>query len=212
MSTFSTIALDRIQTAIKKLEETFPIEVVPVFTKKSAPYAMARLKALIIGLMTAAALMYVTYQYTSLAWYPLYYVLLLGILWIAFIMGVIELIPPIHRLLIGKKQLHTITFERAKNEYIDQKVSSNPDRIGILIFISFFEHRFHILYDKKATAFFDDKEWKTIVKNLSSMMKNSSPSDALEYCMVEIEEVLKGKIPKKEELPPSMLPNELRFE
>jgi len=212
MSTFSKIELGRIRTAIEKLEETFPIEVIPVFTKKSASYGMARFKALVIGIITSFVVMYLAYEYSSLAWAPLYYLFLLGIVSVLLVSGFVLLIPPIHRLLIGKKELHKVTFERAKNEYIDQKVASNPERIGILIFISFFEHRFHILYDKKASAFFDDSEWRTIVQNLSSMMKNSSPSDALEYCMVEIEEVLKGKIPKKDELPPSMLPNELRFE
>jgi len=212
MSTFSKIELGRIRTAIEKLEETFPIEVIPVFTKKSASYGMASFKALVISILSSFVVMYLAHQYTALAWMPIYYVFLLGILWIVVVLSILVFVPPFHRFLIGKRELHDVTFERAKNEYIDQKVASNPKRIGILIFISFFEHRFHILYDKKASVFFDDKEWRTIVQNLSSMMKNSSPSDALEYCMVEIEEVLKGKIPKKDELPPSMLPNELRFE
>lgn len=209
---FSKEELKRIETAVENLESKFPMEIVPVFTEKSGAYHISRFRALLLATISAFILMFFLNEFTALAWYPSYVVTMLGVIWVVLALVISEFIPAISRKLAGKEFLRDVTFSKAKEEYIIQEVYSNPNRIGVMIFVSFYEHQFHILCDKKGSQFFGDEEWLAISKELIISMRAGKPCESIEHCINAIGEVMAREVAEDDDLPPSILPNNLRYE
>ena len=156
---FDEKELRDIEQAVERVESIYPVEVVPVFSGKSSVYNIARFRGLLIGGITGLLLITLLDLYAGLSWAPFYIKITLVAVWIVLMMTIVEFVPTLNKKLIGKEVMFNETRERAKIEFVNQKVYSNKDRIGVMIYMSFYEHQFHILSDDKGTGFLTEQEW-----------------------------------------------------
>lgn len=209
---FDKDELSGIESAVEELESRFPLEIVPVFVEKSGAYYISRFRALIVAVLSSFVFMFLVREWSWLAWYPLYVTLVLGLLWIICFLTICEFVPAISRALAGKRYLKEKTLKRAKEEYVLQEVYANPQRVGVMIFVGFYEHQFHIICDKKGSKFFGDDEWAEVSKELVLFMKKKEPYEGIKECIKAIGEVMAREIDEDDTLAPSVLPNHIRYD
>lgn len=206
---FSHQDKQRIKDAVERIESKYPVEIVPVFTAESSDYAVARFRALISGVSSGLIVQNVLYL-LDVFWVP-FYVMSLGlVLWCLLCLVLVEFIPSLKRLLISQDRMFLVSEQKAQLEFTAQQVGSNPRRIGILIFLSLFEHKFHILTDPKGNDYFHQEMWQEVSKALMTGLKNSSVSDALVNCLHRCEELLADAHLPTDDAGESTLTNNLR--
>lgn len=206
---FNDSELKDIENAVEHLESKFAIELVPAFASESDDYPIARFRAVMIGLISGFLVLAALNYWVLFALLPFVIQGLILIIWVLFVLAMVEYIPPIQRKIIGDIILDQKSFDLAKNQFIDYEVYSNPQRVGILLFVSFFEHKFHIISDRRASEFISTEDWEEISKQLSSDFKKTSASNAIVLCIENIENLLKKRNFTSENLGPSILPNHL---
>ena len=204
--------LTAIEQAVDQVESKYPVELVPVFTDQSASYPIGRLRALIVGLLLGICCLFLLDSFGPWIWSPLYLKVLFSAVFGASVVLFIDVVPSLTRLVIGKQEMFAKTYEQARLEFVDHEVYSNPNRLGVLLYISVKERQFHILCDKKGSNFFTDEDWQKVSKKLSVHLKQKAFAQAVQAGIEEIELVLAQEIEPSSELAPSILPNHLRYE
>jgi putative membrane protein len=203
--------LQAIEHAVERVESRFAVELVPMFANQSNDYPIAKFKSLLFGMLSGYLLIVLANLSISFAWYPMYVQGLVWIIWTLLFLIVIENNDALKRMLIGKYELYTSSKKQANEEYFNSEVSSNPDRMGILLYLSFFERQFHIVCDTKAASVISQEQWNTLSKELSSNMRLLKTSEAIIKCIDSCGELLKNAGLSSDNLPPSTVPNDLRL-
>lgn len=186
---FSDQDKQRIKDAVEQIESHYPVEVVPVFTTESSDYAVARFRVLLISVLSGLIAINSLYFLDAL-WLPFYVTSLAFILWCLMLLVLVEFVPFVKRLFLSNDRMFLVSEQKAQLEFIAQEVGSNPKRIGILVFLSLFEHKFHIISDPKGNAYFDEQVWLEMSKSLMEGLRRGSVSDAMVDCLHRCDELL----------------------
>jgi uncharacterized membrane protein len=206
---FTDGELKNIEQAVEHIENRYAVELVPMFAKQSSDYPEVRYSALLFGFLSGFAILMTLYFVSQLWWFPFPLIALVWVVWTLFILTICETISPLKRLLIGSDDLLDKSLELANHEFVKNEVYSNPERVGILIFVSFFEKKFHFIYDQKGNQYFDNNEWLTLGNTFSLEMKDKKTSEAIIHCIQNLEKLIEKSAIQRTNLPPSFLSNDL---
>ena len=164
----------RIEQAVKKAEATTSGEIVPVIVKTSDPYLSADLTGGLIGIALGLfALIWLVPVLESL--------LFVSVLTGSFLAGffLTRYLPPIKRMLLGKKILEAEVYQRALQAFFELGLTRTRDRTGILIMVSLLEHRIQIIADQGINEKVPKGTWDEVVALILGGIKNESLADGI---------------------------------
>jgi putative membrane protein len=191
---FSQQDLDRIKNAVKQAESKISGEIVPVFVERSAGYSIANYRA---GLFFAAiAFLKIIIIDTYFPVYAVY-----DPFWIFVIVaatGIIgyflaSYVDPVRRLFLQKAYLDQATARRAESAFLTQEVFNTRLRTGIMIFVSFFEHKVIVIADSGISKEVPQKEWDIMVENLIKNIRQGKLVEGIESAIGRCGEILLEK-------------------
>lgn len=81
--------------------------------------------------------------------------------------------------------------------FFDLGIHRTRDRTGILILISLFEHRVHLLADEGINAKVSHETWQEIVATITAGLHNGNACDALCSAIERCAEILEGHFPRR---------------
>jgi putative membrane protein len=197
-SRFSDQDLARIKSAVKEAEDKISGEVVPVIVERSGFYTVANYKIAVILASLAFVFMIIIDRYliadssNTLFYDPMFIFVVVAAA--GLIGGVIpNYIDPLKRLFISDEQINTITRMRAETAFLEEEVFNTRQRTGIMIFISFFEHKVIVMADKGINKVVDQKEWDALVGTLIAKIRTGEIVGGLENAIKRCGEILLEK-------------------
>ena len=214
---FSEPDLQRIKDAVAKAEGNISGEIVPVMVERSGRYVSAHYKSAIICATLAFVAMIVFDRYIfSSASNALFYdpMFIFFIVTTAGLFGgvVPRFSESLKRLLAGRPNLDVASRQRAENAFLEEQVFNTRQRTGIMIFISFFEHKVIVMADKGISSVVDQSRWDEIVGDLIGHIKREKIVEGLEKAIARCGAILLEKGFKKSEDDTNELRDELRLE
>lgn len=208
---FTDSELKEIEDAVEKIESSYPVELVPVFSTSSDDYPTAKYRATLVAFISGFVLLLGLNFLLSFALLPFYIQGMIWVIWVLLFVSLEEFIPSFKKLFLGKDLMHYKSYESAKMEFYKNDVYSNPNRLGILLYLSFFERKFHILSDKRAEDLISEEEWSNLASKFGKDLKINLPAKAIVLCMENLGSLLDSKSLKSKNLAPSILPNNLKI-
>jgi putative membrane protein len=195
---FSQPDLERIKLAVKEAEDKISGEVVPVIVERSGYYSVANYKASVLAAALAFVFMIVLDRYIiEDSSHTLYYdpLFIFVIVTAAGILGAIipNLFDPVKRMLISREQLDSSARLTAQNAFLQEQVFNTRQRTGILIFISFFEHKVIVLADKGINQVVEQKVWDETVSGLIGKIREGRMVEGLEEAIKRCGQILLEK-------------------
>lgn len=210
---FSQQDLDRIRNAVKQAESKISGEIVPVFVEHSASYTIASYRA---GLFfSAIAFLVIIIIDTYFPPYAVYdpfwiFVLVVG----AGIAGAVlaKYVDTIKRLFLQRSYLDQATARKAQGVFLAEEVFNTRLRTGIMIFISFFEHKVMVLADTGISKVVPQQEWDTLVQSIIDHIRQGKLVDGIEAAIRRCGEILleKGFVISPDDV--NELGDDLRFD
>ena len=190
---FTPEELQQIQQAVQQAEATSGGEIVPVLARQSSFYETAFWRAGFWFALFAGTVLSVLYVTTThLLLLPPYLWLLIVL--VAGLLGALlaQTLPSFKRVLISSAVQEARVLDQAKDMFYDHGVSFTEQRTGILIYVSFFEHRAVILADVGINELVPEGAWGTVVNQLTDGLKQgqraTSLSEAILACGRLLEE------------------------
>ena len=166
---FSDDDRQRIADAIDEAEAATSAEIVPYVVVQSAPYPAARWRGGILGallVVSAAALLRVA---PVPAMWP--YLADLYVLAAALGTGLLGAVaagtvPPLLRALTPPDEKGRAVYQRAVEAFLEQELFDTRNRTGILLFVSFNEHRIEVLADRGIDEQVDASAWTDVTDHI----------------------------------------------
>jgi putative membrane protein len=195
---FSEPDLERIKLAVKEAEDKISGEVVPVIVERSGHYSVANYKASVMAAALAFVFMIILDRYVIKdSSHTLYYdpLFIFVIVCAAGIIGALlpNFIDSLKRLLVSREQLNASAMLRAQNAFLQEEVFNTRQRTGIMIFISFFEHKVIVIADKGINQVVEQKVWDDTVSGLISSIKDGRMVEGLEHAIKRCGQILLEK-------------------
>lgn len=195
---FREADLQRIKNAVKAAEDSISGEIVPVIVERSGNYTIALYKAALAFAATAFVFMIVLDRYfVSDPGSTLYYdpVFIFFVVISAGLLGVLLAIisEPFKRLFIARTHFDECTRIGAEAAFLEEEVFNTRHRTGIMIFISFFEHKVIVMADRGISKVVEQREWDTLVSNLITGIRAGKAVEGLEAGIKRCGEILLEK-------------------
>lgn len=171
---FSAEEQERIEAAVRAAEQRSSGEIVPLLVDASYDYPRAE----IVGggcFAMGLALLIAWLWGDSSEWVflPVFLLLYLPCKWL------IRFVPNLKRLLIPPQELAAEVEEKALVAFVEHGLYRTRAGTGILILISLFEHRVHVLADAGINAKVAPHTWDEIVATVVAGLKERRACDAL---------------------------------
>tara|TARA_R110000868_G_scaffold25366_6_gene98883 strand:- start:5254 stop:5889 length:636 start_codon:yes stop_codon:yes gene_type:complete len=182
---------DDIKNLITDFESRSTGEIVPVVLDTSDSYPSAHFRwALLLSLLAPVLLYLAPITVTDPIWFIAAQASFatLGLL--------ISFHPKFKRFMLTKNQMNEEVYQRALQAYFEHGVHTTKDRDGILIFISNFERRAHILADTGIAAKVEAKVWQDILDKALIDLKSGNQAQALTTLVRETGELLTQQFPR----------------
>lgn len=96
---------------------------------------------------------------------------------------------------LGEKKLSLPDL--AVREFYRLGMQKTEDRTGILIFLLFSEHKFHIVADEGINSKVEDGTWQQIANHMSDRFKHGEFRDGICEAVAAVGGVLKTHVPQK---------------
>jgi len=192
---FSAEEQKKIETAVKTAETKTSGEIVPMVVDSSYNYPRADLigggtLALATGLVISWA-----FGGESIWWFlPVF------IVGFFIFQQLIRSFPGLKRKLIHPDELTAEVKEKALVSFLERGLHETRDRTGILILISLFEHRVHVLADSGINEKVPEHTWDEIVEIITKGLKTGTACEAVCHAIERCGELL-------HEYPPHELDN-----
>ena len=157
----------RIKDAVAELEKTTSGELVLYFARKSDNYPGSGWKfSAIVGSGTALIIGLLSYLWLLPTWLnPLVISsLILSLMILAYLLAIF--IPDLRLSLASGHIISQRVLTKARDVFLQEEVFKTKDRIGILIYISEFEHKVVVLGDTEINKKITKKDWKHIVDTI----------------------------------------------
>jgi putative membrane protein len=203
---FTEEARARVTEAVRDAESHTVGQIVPVVVDRSAHYPEAALRAALIAMLLASAV---------LLWSPS-----LGATQIPFVLalaalaavGLTLLWPGLQRLLIGRGSLDTAVQHRAMRAFVEHGVHHTQGETGVLVFASLFERRVVILGDRAIHEKMGEQGWKDAVAGLVAGLQRGAPQDGFVAAIQLVGAKLSEAFPRSGVPTANELPDDLRVD
>jgi len=206
-SLFTQEEINEIEASISAAEQRTSGEVVPVVATVSGRYDRAEdLFAFIFSLIVLAiswfGLQGLSGQF-SWGEEPVLALTLpavIAILVLAFFVGLAlaHYIPGLRLMLISQQEMQEEVERKARESFYQLKLRKTEGATGILIFISLFEHRVHIIGDDAISAKLSQADWQDICDTILTGFKKGNPAEGLTNAIRQSGDLLAGHFPIKE--------------
>lgn len=195
---FKSEDLDRIKNAVKDAEDKISGEIVPVIVERSGSYSLALYKSALVFATLAFVFMIVLDRYiiqdpsNTLYYDPVF---IFFVVVAAGLLGALAAtaIEPLKRFFITKRHFDEWTRIGAEAAFLEEEVFNTRHRTGIMIFISFFEHKVIVMADRGISKVVDQSEWDHLVSGLVSQIRAGNATEGLEHAIKRCGEILLEK-------------------
>lgn len=209
---FSAQELEKIEQTVRASEAASGGEIVPVFTKQSSFYEIALWRGgFLLAVITGLVL---TFLYLSTHWLlflPPYVWLLVMLTFGLLGAALVQAIPGLKKLLVGKELMQIRALDQAKNMFYDYRVADTEQRTGILLFISFFEKQAVILADIGIAELIADEQWEDIIRSLTAGIKQGKTTASICQAITACGKLLEESGIQKAETDGNELSDQVRF-
>lgn len=185
---------EKINARVRECESKVNAEVVTFFMVKSNRYEEAPLRAFLIGLVFAVAIL-VAYEHYN-GWYQAVIVKdeLLALSIIFGVGSVFYLLTSnfifLQRLLVGASKMEESTMIMQHSIFSEYNLQETSQRNAILIFVSFFEKHISIKTDTYFTQKINNSEWDAIINEQIPLLKNKQYEQAFINTIAACEKLL----------------------
>lgn len=200
---FKEPAPARIRDAVARIESQTAAEIVVTADRVAGDHRAADLTvAAVLALATLLALLYLPTPF-ALASFPIDVTL-------AFLAGsyLTRFVPPLRRLVAGRKALDAAADRGARVAFYDQGISRTTGRTGILVYIAGFERHARVLCDVGVDEEAMGEPWQEVLRQLEAAM-HADDLDAFVVAMDAMAPLLARILPIQDddvnELPDGLL-------
>jgi putative membrane protein len=165
--------LDRIEQAVKKAEASTRGEIVAVILPRSQGYRWVPFFLSGFTAVVATAAVMLPLEWSRSSWGPSLEALVMIQLTGALLGAVLSQIPAVRRFVIPRLQLDAAVEKQAQAEFVRQGVMNTNDRCGVLLLISLFEHRVHLVADQGIHSVVQDGHWAAETARLASEIRDT---------------------------------------
>jgi putative membrane protein len=195
---FNDADLARIKQAVKEAEDKISGEIVPVIVERSGNYTIALYKSALVFATIAFVFMIILDRYiiddpsNTLYYDPvfIFFIVVSGGL-LGVLLGILS--ESVKRKFISKNHFDEQTRIGAEAAFLEEEVFNTRHRTGIMIFISFFEHKVIVMADRGISKVVDQNQWDQMVANLVSFIRQGKPVDGIEAAIKKCGEILLEK-------------------
>jgi putative membrane protein len=190
---------ERIQRAVEDAEKKTSGEIVPYIVKRSDYYWEAFLKSALTFNIISLLIFFTIYELQTIGHIPEWSIwdkfltlpVVISFTLMFTIFGfVICYIPFVRRFFAGKQLLNERVYARAKEAFLEKEVFATRNRTGVLIFISYFEHRVVVLGDAGINQHVTQKDWEDVVNLVINGIKNHDVALGIEQAIEKCGELL----------------------
>jgi putative membrane protein len=197
---FNEADKQRIESAVKRAEKLTSGEIVPMVVDQSYDYPRAEiLGSGLFSLATGISLSWAFFGESL--WHFLW---LFALCYFPYKL-MIRNLPALRRRLIHTDEISEEVEEKAILSFLEQGLHHTRDETGILILISLFEHRVHVLADRGINNVVPASTWDGIVQTITDGIHNGDTCNALceaiESCGQLLAEHFPVKADDTDELP-----------
>lgn len=195
---FSESDLQRIKQAVKDAEDKISGEIVPVIVERSGNYSIALYKSALAFATIGFIFMIIFDRYLiEDASNTLYYdpVFIFFVVLSSGLLGVLlaMISDSFKRLFISRRHFDEWTRIGAEAAFLEEEVFNTRHRTGIMIFISFFEHKVIVMADRGISKVVEQREWDALVARLVDFIRKGKPVDGIEAGIRRCGEILLEK-------------------
>ncbi|MDH3454607.1 MAG: hypothetical protein OEL80_05615 [Desulfuromonadales bacterium] len=197
---FSEEEKQRIESAVQQAEKRTSGEIVPMVVDASYDYPRAEILG--AGCFSLAAAVSLSWAFFGESLWHFLWLFALGYFPFKLL---IRTLPALRRRLIHPAEISEEVAEKAVVSFVEQGLHHTRDETGILILISLFERRVHVLADRGINAVVPANYWDGIVQTLTDGIHRGETCQALclaiESCGRLLEEHFPVKTDDTDELP-----------
>lgn len=191
---------NRIESAVLQVEKCTSGEIVPMVIDESYDYPRAQIIG--AGFFSLAAAVYLSWAFFDESLWHFLWLFALGYFPFKLL---IRRTPALRRRLISHDEIRDEVAEKAVVSFLEHGLHHTRDETGILILISLFERRVHVLADRGINAVVPDSYWDGIVATITEGILCGETCNALclaiESCGRLLEEHFPVKADDTNELP-----------
>lgn len=191
---FSSEEQQRIREAVAAAEARTSGEIVPQVVEASFDYPRAETFG--AGFVSLGIATLASWWFGGSSVWVFLPIFLLGYLPCKWL---IRALPGLHRRLIHPRELAAEVEEKAMLSFFELGVHRTRDRTGILILISLFEHRVHLLADEGINARVPQDTWNEIVTTITRGLHDGNACDALCTAIARCAEILEEHFPRRDD-------------
>lgn len=182
----------RIESAVQQAEKMTSGEIVPMVVDESYDYPRAEILG--AGLFSLAAAVSLSWAFFGESlWHFLW---LFALCYFPFKL-LIRNVPSLRRRLIHPAEISVEVAEKAVISFLEQGLHHTRDETGILILISLFERRVHVLADRGINAAVPANYWDGIVHTITEGIHRGETCNALCMAIETCGRVLEEHFPVK---------------
>ena len=198
--------IEKITQATAAAEKSTAAEIVTVITESSNDYKRYTFLAAIIANFVFTLFILVFTDFYISIFKPFFWEMTYNhiIVITTFLQGLIFTIfyllfsiNSLKYLIVPKKRMDNEVRTKAESAFYRHNISATADATGVLIYISFFEHRVELLVDYKIAETFPKSQWQDIVNNIIKGIKTNTFIDAICKQILKIGEMLTPVFPIK---------------
>ncbi len=190
---------ERILRSVQMAEKRTSGEIVPYIVRSSDFYFEAFLKSALFFNFFSLAIVLVIYELYQLGYINLWsefydYFNIQNIIFITFFMSIVGYIicyiPPVRRFFAGRDLIERRVKSRAYEAFLEREVFKTKNRTGVLLFISYLEHRVVVLGDTNINQHVSPNEWKEVVQMIIDGIKKGDIATGIENAIQKCGELL----------------------
>lgn len=183
---------NRIEAAVQAVEKRTSGEIVPMVIDESYDYPRSEiLGSVLLCLALGTTVSWAFFSSSVWAFLPVFAAAYFPFKWL------IRAIPPLKRRLIHPDEIDAEVEEKALTSFIEQGLHHTRDATGVLILISLFEHRVHVLADRGINDKVPERTWDEIVTIVTRGIHDGQTCDALCKAIERCGELLAENFPAR---------------
>ncbi len=189
--------LDSIEQAVQKAEASTRGEIVAVILPRSQSYRWVPFFLSGFMAVLATALVILPLEWSPSPWGPSLEALVMIQLTGALLGAVLSQIPGVRRFVIPRLQLDAAVEKQAQAEFARQGVMNTNDRCGVLLLVSLFEHRVHLVADRGIHSVVEAGYWSEETSRLAAEIRSTHHlRDAIVHSIERLGVLLAEKFPR----------------
>lgn len=165
---------NRIESAVQQAESLTSGEIVPMIVDESYDYPRAEILG--AGLFSLATAVSLSWAFFGESLWHFLWIFALGYFPFKLL---IRNTPALRRRLIPPVEISTEVEEKAIVAFVEHGLHHTRDKTGILILISLFEHRVHVLADRGINDLVPADTWDGIIQTITNGIHSDDTCNAL---------------------------------